>query len=82
MNDNIKLIKTFEEYRLSIKDVSETIKNEAKEEKGGFLDMLLGKLAASLLGNRLAGKGLNIPGREDNIPGLRVMSSKDPIWPS
>ena len=37
----------------------ETIENEAKEQKGGFLSMLLGTLAASLLGNILAGKGLN-----------------------
>ena len=40
-----------------IKDVSETIKNEAKEQKGGFLRMLLGTLRASLLGNLLTGKG-------------------------
>ena len=37
--------------------MSETIKNEAKEQKGGFLSMLLGTLGASLLGNMLAGKG-------------------------
>ena len=40
------------------KSVSETIQNEAKEEKGGFLSMLLGTLGASLLGNLLAGKGV------------------------
>ena len=40
-----------------IKGVSETIKNEAKEQKGGFLSMLLGTLGASLLKNLLAGKG-------------------------
>ena len=34
------------------------IKNEAKEQKGGFLSMLLGTLDASLLGNSLTGKGL------------------------
>ena len=33
-----------------------TIKSEIKEEKGGFLSMLLGTLRASLLGNILAGK--------------------------
>ena len=32
-------------------------KNEAKEQKGGFLSMLLGTLRASLLGNLLAAKG-------------------------
>ena len=41
---------------LLIKDVSETIKNEAKEQKGGFLEILLGTLGASLLGNLLTGK--------------------------
>ena len=39
-----------------IKDVSETNKNEAKEQKGRLLGMLLGTLVASLLGNMLAGK--------------------------
>ena len=33
------------------------LKNEAKEQKGGFLGMLLGTLGASLLGNLLTGKG-------------------------
>ena len=37
---------------------SKTIKNEAKEQKGGFLSMLLGTLGASLLGNLLSGKGI------------------------
>ena len=37
--------------------VSETIQNEAKEQRGGFLSMLLGALGASLLGNILTGKG-------------------------
>ena len=40
-----------------IKDVSETIKNEAKEQKGGFLRMLLETLRARSLGNLLTGKG-------------------------
>ena len=34
------------------------MQNEAKEQKGGFLSMLLGTLGASLLGNMLAGKGI------------------------
>ena len=42
--------------------VSETIQNEAKEQRGGFLSMLLGTLGASLLGNILAGKGINRAG--------------------
>ena len=46
----------FEESGLLIKGVSEIIKNEAKEQKGRFLGMLLGTLGASLLGNLLTGK--------------------------
>ena len=37
--------------------VSETVQNQAKEQRGGFLSMLLGTLGASLLGNILEGKG-------------------------
>ena len=57
MNDIVKIIKSLEEFGLLIKSVSDTIKNEAKEQKGGFLSMLLGTLGASLLGNILTGKG-------------------------
>ena len=57
MTDIMKIIKSFKESWLLIKGVSETIKNEAKEPKGGFLSMLLGTLGASLLGSLLAGKG-------------------------
>ena len=41
-----------------MKGVTKTIKNKAKEQKGGFLGMLLGTLGAILLGNMLAGKGI------------------------
>ena len=41
-----------------MKGVTETVKNETKEQKGGFLRMLLGTLGANLLGNLLTGKGL------------------------
>ena len=57
MNDIMKIIKSLEESGLLIKGVSETVKNEAKEQKGGFLGMLLGTLGASLFGNLLTGKG-------------------------
>ena len=57
MNDIMEIIKSFEESGLLIKDVSETIKNEAKEQKEGLLSTLLGTLGASLLGNLLTGKG-------------------------
>ena len=42
-----------------LKEVSETIQNEAKEQTGGFLSTLLGTLDASLLLNMLAGTGIN-----------------------
>ena len=57
MNDIIKIVKSLEESGLLIKGVSKTIKNEGKEQKGGFLGMLLGTLGASLLRNLLTGKG-------------------------
>ena len=57
MNDIKKIVKSLEESALLIKTVSETIKNEAKEQIGGFLRILLGTLGASLLGNLLTGKG-------------------------
>ena len=57
MIDITKIIKSLEESRLLIKGVSETFKNEAKEQNRGFLSMLLGTLSVSLLGNLLIGKG-------------------------
>ena len=56
LNNIMKINKSLEESGLLIKGVSETIKNEAKEQKGGFLGILLGTLGASSLGNLLAGK--------------------------
>ena len=60
---------------LLIKCFSETIQNEAKEQKGGFLSMLLDTLSASLLGDLLTGKGVKskMLGPKANIPGQRVM---------
>ena len=52
----MKIIRFLEESGLLIKVVSETIKNEAKEQSGGFLRALLGALCASLLGNLLTCK--------------------------
>ena len=56
MEDIMKIFKSLEESGLLIKYVSEAIKNEEKKQNGGFLGMLLGTLAASILGNMLAGK--------------------------
>ena len=57
MNDIMEIVKSLEESGLLIKRVSETIKNETKEQKGGFLSMSLGTLNTNLLGNLLTGKG-------------------------
>ena len=55
----MKRVIFLEESGLLIKYVSKKIKNEAKEQKEGLLSMLLGTLGANLLGNLLAGKGIN-----------------------
>ena len=58
MNDVMKIIQTLENSNILLKGVTKTIKNETKEQKGGFLSILLGTLGASLLGSLLAGKGI------------------------
>ena len=60
--DIMKIVKSFEYSSLLLKGLSETIQNQAKEQKGGFLSMLLGTLGATLLENMLAGKGINRAG--------------------
>ena len=62
MEDIIKIVKSLEDAGLLLKGVTETVQNEAKEQKRGFLSMLLSILGASLLGNLLAGKGINKAG--------------------
>ena len=63
MEDLIKIVKSLEDSGLLLKGVTELLQNEVKEQKGGFLSMLLGKLGASLLGNLLTGKGVNKKGK-------------------
>ena len=55
MNDIMNIVKSVKESGFLIKGVSETIKTEAKVQKGGFLSTFLGTLGASLLRNLLAG---------------------------
>ena len=57
MEDLIRIVKSLENSGLLLKGVTELVENEVKEQKGGFLSMLLGMLGASLLGNLLTGKG-------------------------
>ena len=58
MNDIMKIVQALESSIILLKGVTKRIKNETKEQKGGFLSMLLGTLGVSLLGNLLAGKGI------------------------
>ena len=57
MEDLIKVVKSLEDSGLLSNGVTESVQNEVKEQRGGFLSMLLGTLGASLLGNLLSGKG-------------------------
>ena len=58
MSDILKIIQALEENGLLVQGTTETTKSEVKEQKGGFLSLLLGTLGASLLGNLLSGKGV------------------------
>ena len=63
MNDIIKIVKSLADCGLLLKEVTKTVQIEVKEQKGGFLSMLLGTLSASLLGNLLTGKGIYRAGK-------------------
>ena len=54
MVDILKIVKSFEDSGVLLKGVSQTIQHEAKEQRGGFLSMLLGTLGASFLGDVLS----------------------------
>ena len=64
MEDIIKIVKSLEDSGLLLKGITETVQNEVKEQKGGFITLLLGTLGASLLGNNLAGKGVKTTRQE------------------
>ena len=63
MEDLIKIVKSLEDSGLLLKGDTESVQNEVKGQKGGFLSTLLGTLGASLLGSLLAGKGVNKKGK-------------------
>ena len=63
INDIIKIVKSLEDSGLLLKAITETVQNEVKEQKVGFLSMLLGTLSASLLGNLLTERGVNRVGK-------------------
>ena len=58
IEDLINIVKSLEDSGLLINGVTKSVQNEIKEQKGGFLSMLLGTLGASLLGNLVTGKGV------------------------
>ena len=67
INDIIKIVKSLEDSGLLLKGVTETVQNEVKEQKVGFLSMLLGTLSASLLGNLLTQRRVNRVGKGRGI---------------
>ena len=68
MNDIMKNVQALEDSNILLKGVTKTIKNETKEQKGGFLSMLLGTLGVGLLGDlltkKLSGKGIVRAGKD------------------
>ena len=62
----MKIVQALEDSNVLLKGVTDTVKNETKEQKGGFLSILLGTLGASLLGNLLSGKGIARAGYGDH----------------
>ena len=76
MKDIIKIVKYLEDSDLLLEGVSKRIENEAKEQRGGFLSMLLGMLGASLLEDILTGRGIN---RAEKELLELVMEKKDKI---
>ena len=73
IEDLIKIVKSLEDSGLLLKGITESVQNEIKEQKGGFISMLLGTLGASLLGNLLTGKGVNKKGKEINRAGEEII---------
>ena len=56
MNNILDIVQNLEDFHLSLKETAKTFKNETKEQKGGFLGMLLGTLGARLLRYMLTGR--------------------------
>ena len=54
----MKTVQALQDSNIPLKGLTKTMKNETKEQTGGFLGILLGTSGASLLGNLLAWKGM------------------------
>ena len=75
MGDIMRMVKLIEKSGLLIKGISKAIKNKAKEQKGGFLQRLLGTLSPGTLGKSFAKKEVIRPSQ------VLAKSSKDPnVW--
>ena len=70
MNDIIETVQALEDSNILLKGVIKTIKNETKEQKGGFLRMLLGTLSAILLRNLLSGKRIKADSEDKKGKGI------------
>ena len=75
MEEIIEIVKSFKDSGLLLNGGSKTIQNEAKEQKGEFLSMLLGTLGASLFGNIIAGNEINRAGKVFIRAGYRFKRS-------
>ena len=73
IEDLIKIVKSLEDSGLLLKGVIESVQNEIKGRKGGFISMLLGTLGASLLGNLLTRKGVNKKGEGIHRAGVGLV---------
>ena len=73
MQDLLKIVKSLEDSGILLNGITQTVKNEVKEQKGGFLSMLLGTLGASLLDDlltkNLSGRGVTRAGEGTNRTG-------------
>ena len=67
IEDIIKIVKSLDDSGSLLEGVTKTVQNDVKEQKGGFLSMLLGTLGASLLGNLLTGKGIYRAGKGKEV---------------
>ena len=67
IEDIIKIVKSLDDSGSLLEGVTKTVQNDVKEQKGGFLSMLLSTLGASLLGNLLTGKGIYRAGKGKRV---------------
>ena len=75
----MKIAQALEDSDILLKGVTRTIKNETKEQKGGFVSMLLGTIGASLLGNLLTRKGTVRAGEGSTRAGYRTIRAEEGI---